>query len=231
MDDNTSGFNKARIEELGETIKSSYTLLTNQLGDKIQAQLFVPMSTKWYAPEASDYFNNKVAPKIKETGIKMGEAYGYFRDWIQQTGTDWANNTGNASNAPVLCEIPKTEIQNVDASVIKEQDGEGNIFLNELQAIAVASNLPSLHKELLSLVKSEHEKLDASMSFFGHGQAAAANRCFVRVAESIGELFQLLDDLSEVIKKAADDYKKFAQSLAGRLDQANVNVERESLGE
>ena len=231
MDENTSGFNKGKIEELGETMKASYNLLNNQIGEKIQAQLFVPMSTKWYAPEAQDYFNNKVAPKIIETGIKMGEAYNYFKDWIQQTGTDWAQNTGNSGNAPVLCEIPKTGIQNVDASIIVDQDGDGNIFLNETLAIAVAANLPSLHKEILNMVKAEHEKLDASMSFFGHGQAQAATRCFVRVADAIGELFQLLDDLSDVIKDAANNYKQFAQQLASRFDQSSVTVERDNLGE
>lgn len=214
-----AGYNKERVEEIGQVIIRTYATIADQLGVKIEQQLVVPMSTLWYAPEAVDEFND-IAKAVKKMGKNMEEAYQAYRDWIQKMGETWAENT--KGKKPHLANPHEIGIK-VNVSAIQKENG-GNVTLDEAGAIAVAGKMADLHAEMLSLVKSEHAKLEAASAFIGHGQAAAATACFIKVADALSQLFQLMETIGERLKQYAKKYQEVGEGIASQLNSAQISI-------
>jgi hypothetical protein len=150
----------------------------------------------------------------------MKEAYVGYRSWVQQMGDTWADNTGG--DHP---DLPNVKSQTIDISNSKiKGDNGGNVTLDEQKAVAVADDMPALRAELLTMVKTEHAKLNAASAFIGHGQADAANKCFVKVADAIDKLFKLLNTLGTRLRDYAKKYKEIGESITSGFNSATIDV-------
>lgn len=216
-----AGYNRDKVNAIGDTINNTYATLVKGLADKIQAGLVDPMSTKWYAPEAVDEFKD-IQKAVKKMGEAMYDAYKAYRDWVQQMGENWAANT--KGKKPSLKNPGKKSID-INVSKIQKENG-GNVTLDEKGAQAVAATMKQLHSDMLALVRAEHGKLEASSAFIGHGQAAAATACFVKVADAIGVLFNLMETLGDRLNEYANKYKTVGEGIRDQFKSAKIDVQQ-----
>ena len=85
--------------------------------------------------------------------------------------------------------------------------------------------LPTFDKSyLLSSKNKPLNKLEAASAFIGHGQAAAATACFIKVADALGQLFQLMETLGDRLKQYAKKYQEVGEGIASQLNSAQISV-------
>ena len=214
-----AGYNHTKVNEVGNKINSTYGDVVKTVTQKVYDGIVVPMSTKWYAPEAVDEFK-KVKTAIEGMEDGMHKAYKAFRDWVQDCGTEWAGQTGGT--APNLPDVGNKH-QDLNVGIIKK-DKNNDVILDEAGAIAVAGQVSAIHTACLNYLKTKHGELTADTAFIGHGQAAAATACFVRVADSLNSAFSVLDELAPMLEGYAAKYKQVGEQIAAELGKATVNV-------
>jgi len=214
-----AGYNKKKVEDLRKVIDDTYKGVVTEITTQIKDQLVTPMSTAWYAPEAVDEFKDiKTAVEKMEKGLK--EAYDAYRKWVEQMGQSWAENTGGQK--PTLSAIGE-RFEGLNVGAIKK-DNNGNVTLDETKAMTVANAMHSLRGTLLKSVQTKHQTMEASAAFIGHGQAAAATACFVKVADAIGQLMAMIGTLGDRLEKYAKKYKEVGEKIAAEFNKAKVNV-------
>ena len=213
------GYNKDKVEKIATTINDAFKAVADAIETKLDERLVIPMSTAWYAPEAQDEFK-EIDKAVSQMATSMKEAYEGYRSWVQQMGETWAENTGGKK--PSLAAVKNRDINLSDGKIKK--DNGGNVTLDEQKAITVAADMPVVRQELFNMIKTEHGKLNAASAFIGHGQADAANTCFVKVADALNKLFALLNTLGERLKKYAKKYKEVGESIAEGFNSATIDV-------
>ena len=77
---------------------------------------------------------------------------------------------------------------------------------------------------MLAKVQAKHNEMEAEAAFIGHGQAAAATACFVKVADAISQLLGTIGTISSRISDYAKKYKDVGEKVAAEFNKAKVNV-------
>ena len=218
-DGEIAGYNKGKVEALRTTIDNTYKSVVETITSEIKTTLVDPMSTAWYAPEAVQEFKDiKTAVENMEKSLK--DAYDAYRGWIEQMGQSWAENTGGQS--PRLSAIGEKS-SGLNVSGIKNDNG-GNVTLDETKAKTVAGQVKELRNSILKKVQSKHQEMEASAAFIGHGQAAAATACFVKVADAIGSLMASISTIGTRLEQYAKKYKEVGEKVASEFGKARVSV-------
>ena len=219
------GYDKRKVEDLATTIQDTYEAVCDKIETKLNEDFITPMSTVWYAPEAKEYFEG-VAQDVENMADTMRQAYSNYRDWIQAAGENWWENTKGSGGGGLKPELKTISDENITLSVKKIKESQGNtVKMDEQACYNIADRLDTIRTECLNIVKTEHAKLNASSAFLGHGQAQAANDCFVEVANAIDQLFKILSSFKDDLHKAAEKYKKVAENIANNLKNAKNTVQ------
>ena len=131
--EDVTGYNKDEIEK---KLKGCLNDLVEDIGHivtrNLKTGLVDPISTKWYAQEAQDYFKDIVAPNVKSSGETVRGLIVDYAVEISNAGARWANTTGN--EAPVLGEGDIQDIgtfYDLDVEAIKKTRSDGAAVLYE----------------------------------------------------------------------------------------------------
>ena len=213
------GYNQAKIEDLGDKIGEIGKQVANSVTEAVEESFVKPMSKLWFAPEAVEEFAG-VQAAVETVAESLQQAYNSYASWLESMGAAWAARTGGA--APVLAKVANL-LTHIDVGSIKTEDN-GNITLDEAQAVSIADSMPALRARLLADVKAKHDALSAAAAFIGHGQDSAAKECFSKVADAIGDLFKLLETFGERIHGYAEEYQKVGEEIASQLRSANMSI-------
>ncbi len=219
----TSGYNCAQVNALRDVINSTAQNAANSIVEKLHSGIVKPMSSIWYAPEAVEFFQS-FATVVQSTGQSITEAFDAFRDFVQQAGAHWAENTkGEVPNLPA---IDLVEL-NLNVSEIQPNNA-GNVTINEGEATSLASNLGQVEEEIEAELKSLAENLSADSAFIGHSQAASLKDCFVKVSGAVESIFKFLtegdESLQTAINKTVEKYQSVSEEVSNSA--SNVSIEK-----
>ena len=208
------GYNAQQVAELRTAINEACKESVSKVSEELTSWIVKPMSTAWYAEEAQTYFEG-FKEQVKSSCTTIQQVFDGFRANILQTATDWANATGAGdAGIPELTAIDTPEIE-FSVEAIENMDGSGNRFLDEDAVQAVIGDIPSCEEAISSDLQAIAQKLDASASFLGGGQAAAMQDCFVKVAEAVHQIFQFILTGDKSLNTALTDFKtKYTGSAA-----------------
>lgn len=214
QDKEITGYSKQEIENkltgvLNELLEGIGKIVTTNL----KTGLVDPISTKWYAQEAQDYFKDSVAPSVKNSGIAIRGLLQDYAKAIERGGLRWANRTGN--EAPKIGEINDIGSNydlNVDA-IKKIRESDGAAVLYEKDVNDIATGLTRVEENINDEIKALGNKMDASTSFLGHDQAEAIKGCLDKIIAEIHKMFQSLISASDPTS-IAFNLKKFKEKYA-----------------
>lgn len=228
-----SGYNKDEIENrltgcLNELLEEIGKIVTTDL----KTGLVDPISEKWFAQEAQDYFNDVVAPHVYNSGIAIRGLLVDFSDAIEKSGQRWAERTGN--EAPVLGEISGIgSFFKLDVEAIRKTRDDGAAVLYEKDVNDISTGLTKVEEKINNEIKALGNKMNASTSFLGHGQAEALKGCLDKIIAEIHEMFQsfLSDGESSIafqLQKFKEKYATAAKSEKQIWDNTEVTIEQET---
>ena len=224
-DEDQSGYNKDKINALGDALNSAMEHIGTAIKEEIETELINKIGEKWYSKEAQDYFK-VVKKEIGSSAEVIRGIFSQFRDSLQERGETWARATGNAS--PSIGSIKELVID-VSISPIKELREDGAAVLYEKDVNTIADNLDNVEKDLKAKIQKYKEELDASTAFIGHGQAQAISDCFDRILGEIHSMFQylLVGDMSvkAALKAFKEKYKNKAENEREGFNNTQVNID------
>ena len=219
-----SGYNKGKVEELRDSINNTAKACGDAVVEELHSGIVVPMSSKWFAEEAQDYFEG-FATAVKECGVTIKEVFDQFRANVESTGGEWATATGG--EAPTLAAIDDVEL-NLDVSAILNMNGAGDRSLDEDGVQGIVDSIPTVEAAIKSRLTGLANQLNAETAFLGHGQGAAVQACFVKVAEAVHQIFNYLlsgdDALSGALKAFKEKYATSATNVATSFNNADVTI-------
>lgn len=231
--DDISGYNKQEIQDklkvaLNELLAEIGKIVTTDL----KAGLVDPISEKWYAKEAQDYFNDVVAPHVYNSGIAIRGLLQDFSDAIERSGKRWAERTGN--DAPVLGDINGIgQSFKLDVSAIRKITDDGAAVLYEKDVNDIAAGLTKVEEQINDEIKALGNKMDASTSFLGHGQAEAIKGCLDKIIAEIHKMFQSFLSGGETsiafqLQKFKEKYATAAKAEKNMWDNTQVTINQET---
>lgn len=231
MDVDVRGYNPEKFVDLGNTINTIAEKAVEEIGEKIQNGLYIPISTAWYTQEGKDYFH-ELTGVIRDASVSIYYVYKDFRDFVQQAGEVWAENTKNP--APDTPSVHPLEITGIDDSII-EADFEGNVIIDESAALAVANNLGQVKTDIINRIQELNGTLEAKVQFIGGGQAEAVKDLFVRIVSIIDKLFTTIigdgasdtegDSIYASINRAVKKQREVAEDIADSFKKVNTTGE------
>ena len=236
FDAQITGYNKDEIEK---KLKGCLNDLVEDIGHivtrNLKTGLVNPISTKWYAKEAQEYFQNTVAPNVKSSGETIRGLLADYAVQISRSGKRWANITGN--EAPVLGEGDIQGIDtfyDLDVEAIKKTRSDGAAALYEAAVNDIAPGLTKVEENINNEIKALGNKMNASTSFLGHEQAEEVKKCLDRIIAEIDKMFQSLIS-GEEPTSIAFSLQKFKEKYANQADfeekvwrNTTVNINTES---
>lgn len=219
LNDKITGYNKDEIEK---KLKGCLNDLVKDIGNivirNLKTGLVDPISTKWYAQEAQDYFHNTVAPNVKSSGETIRGLLADYAVEISNAGARWANTTGN--EAPVLGEGDIQDIgtyYDLDVEAIKKTRSDGAAVLYEEDVNDISSGLSKVEENINNEIIALGNKMNARTSFLGHDQAEEVKKCLDRIIAEIHKMFQSLISGSEPTS-IAFQLKKFKEKYATQAE-------------
>lgn len=220
MDQNITGYNCERVNELREVINNTAQRAGEGIVERLHSEIIIPMSNVWYAPEAVEFFQG-FADTVKSSGQYIQQTFDSFRNAVQKAGENWAENTkGQAPNLPA---IDPVEL-NLNVSDI-QNDNRGNVTIDENQAIVIAGTLEQVEANIKADLEGLAQNLLVEFAFMGHGQAEAIQNCFVLINGEIHRIFKYLTEgdnsLKVQIGKAVEKYKEVSSGIAGAFNNNN----------
>ncbi len=231
--DDISGYNKEEIEKkLTSTLNELLAEIGKIVTTDLKAGLVDPISTKWYAKEAQDYFNDVVAPHVYNSGIAIRGLLQDFSDAIEKSGQRWSLRTGN--EAPKLGEINSIGSSfKLDVSAIQKTAEGGAAVLYEKDVNDIATGLTKVEDQINDEIKALGNKMDASTSFLGHGQAEALKGCLDKIIAEIHKMFQsFLSDgetsIATQLQKFKEKYATAAKAEKQMWDNTEVTITQET---
>lgn len=217
---NVTGYNCEAVNALRGVINSTAQEAGSSICETLHSDIVVPMSKAWYAPEAVEFFAS-FANTVKESGVRITEAFDNFRAAVESAGRNWAENT--QGEVPSLPAIDTVEL-NLNVSDILPDNG-GNVTIDESDATNIAGNLPEVEQKIKSDLEALANKLDAESAFIGHGQAEALQQCFVAVSGAVHKIFEYLtngdESLQGQINKAVQKYQEVSEGIGTAFNNAS----------
>lgn len=212
-----SGYNCSQVNALRDVINNVAEKAGQSIVDRLHADIVVPMSSVWYAPEAITFFNG-LAETVLKSGPNVTATFDAFRTAVQAAGNAWAENTGG--ERAVLS--PISEIQLVlNVSDMKDNNA-GNVTIDETQATAIANSLGSVEQEMRKDLETLAGVLNAESAFIGHGQSDALRNCFVTLSGEIHKIFKYLTEgetgLQTQINKAVQKYQQVSSDVSSAFN-------------
>lgn len=232
--DDITGYNKDEIEtKLTGCLNDLVAEIGNIVVRNLKTGLVDPISTKWYAKEAQDYFKDSIAPSVKSSGETIRGLLVDYADKIENAGKRWGNTTGN--EPPVLGEINEIGTNydlNVDA--IQKTRSDGAAVLYEKDVNDIATGLTRVEETINNEIIALGNKMNASTSFLGHEQAEEIKKCLDKIIAEIHKMFQSLISGSEPTS-IAFQLQKFKEKYATQAEfeekvwsNTTVNINNES---
>ncbi len=217
-----SGYNCGQVEALRDVINTTAQNAGQNIVEILHNKIIVPMSSRWYAPEAVQFFDG-FKQTVAASGEAITQAFDGFRASVEAAGANWAENTGGQS--PVLAAID-TVVLDLNTSEILP-DNAGNVTIDESGASQIASSLADVEQEIKEDLKGLAGQLNAETAFIGHNQASSLQECFVEVSGAIHKVFQYLtegeDSLQSQINKAVQKYQDVSEGISSAFNTVNVD--------
>lgn len=214
----TTGYNCEEVQNLREVINQTATQSANDIIETLHNSIIVPMSSVWYAPEAVTFFEGFQAD-VRNIGKTITQAFDGFRQFVQDAGTSWAENTKGA--APSLSPIDLVEL-NLSVSEI-QPDNNGNITIDGSRATTIANSLSQVEEEIKAKLQQRAGNLSAETAFIGGNQSQSLQNCFETVAGAVHHAFRCLTEgdnaLQTQINKAVEKYSQIAQDINSVADK------------
>lgn len=209
-----SGYNKGKIEALAEKINSTAQQAGEGIKEELENGIITPMSDKWYAPEAVEFFES-FKSTVAQSGAVITEVFDTFRQAVQDAGTNWAENT--KGEAPTLSPVNTVEIE-LNISAIQAINGAGDVSLDESGATSVAGTLGEIEQNIKTRLENLAQGLADGTEFLGHGQAEKVSECFVKVSGEVHKIFKFLTEgdssLQSCLNKFVTKYQQVSEGVS-----------------
>jgi len=207
------GFNPDQVRNAINKQKDAYQDLYDAVITVTQSAVITPMALLWASPEAKKFFTGIVKPAFDDLLKGINQTFKSIVDSMNSAASSWAKQTG-ASWSPIGFTPRTTQI---DVSGIKEKLGNGDIGIDEIEAVAKAMllNTKVYVKAVAALAKALAGV--TVCGFLGGSQASNLRSAIKGVKEAIGDSTQTI---SEGAIKAIKETASNATSLGAKISDA-----------
>ena len=130
----TVGYNPAQVERTIRTLNDAYNDLQDALINVTQSQFVIPMSDLWCSKEAVEFFRTKFEPAMNTLNTNAYKTFSQIVSVINAAAIKWSQTTGNTNDFTKI--DFSAIIKKLDVSMIVDKNGDGDIGVDEIEAMA-----------------------------------------------------------------------------------------------
>ena len=208
-----TGFKPMVLKKSINNVIDAYADLQDAIIQVTQNQFVTPMANLWCCKEAVEYFRNKFQPAIDSLNEAAHKTFKSVVQVMNEAGISWAKTTGNTGDWQSI--TFNITLKKIDISAIKDKTADGEIGIDELQAVVKAGLL--LTK---TFVKAQAAVLKAQVAvaisgFLGGEQEAQLKKSLKSISDSIeNTVKELATAAKQSIEDSASAYGTVASKLA-----------------